>query len=78
MKLRGLVPNSYIHVSVTDLYIPTIGAPLLLGIYRSKILECRNWERGRGQVHFWEGVENRIFAVSSPSTDARTGLYCCR
>ncbi len=23
-------------------------------------------------------VENRIFAVSSPSTDARTGLYCCR
>ncbi len=23
-------------------------------------------------------VENRIFAVSSPSTDARTGSYCCR
>jgi hypothetical protein len=23
-------------------------------------------------------VENRIFAVSSPSTDARSGLYCCR
>ncbi len=22
MKLRGLVPNSYIHVSVSDLYIP--------------------------------------------------------
>ncbi len=25
LKLRGLVPNLYIHVSVSDLYIPTIG-----------------------------------------------------
>ncbi len=25
MKLRSLVPNFYIHVSVSDLYIPTIG-----------------------------------------------------
>ncbi len=25
MKLYGLVPNFYIHVSVSDLYIPTIG-----------------------------------------------------
>jgi hypothetical protein len=30
MKLRGLVPNSYIHISVSDLYIPTIGLPILL------------------------------------------------
>ncbi len=30
MKFRGLVPNSYIHVSVSDWYIPTIGPPLLL------------------------------------------------
>jgi hypothetical protein len=29
MKLRGLVPNSYIHVSVSDLYIPTIGLAIL-------------------------------------------------
>jgi hypothetical protein len=30
MKLRGLVPNSYIHVSVvSDLYIPTTGLPIL-------------------------------------------------
>jgi hypothetical protein len=27
MKLRGLVPNSYIHVSLSHLYIPTIGQP---------------------------------------------------
>jgi hypothetical protein len=30
MKLRGMVPNSFIHVSVSDLYIPTIGLPILL------------------------------------------------
>jgi hypothetical protein len=31
MKLRGLVPNSYIHVSVSYLYIPSskIGRPIL-------------------------------------------------
>jgi hypothetical protein len=27
IKLRGLVPNSYIHVSVRDLYIPSISLP---------------------------------------------------
>ncbi len=30
MKLRGLVPNSYIHVSVSDLYITRIGMPVWL------------------------------------------------
>jgi hypothetical protein len=30
MKLRGLIPNSYIHVSVSDLYIHRIGLPILL------------------------------------------------
>jgi hypothetical protein len=30
MKLRGLSPNSYIHISVSDLYIPTVGLPILL------------------------------------------------
>ncbi len=28
--LRGLSPNFHIHVSVSDLYIPTIGPPILL------------------------------------------------
>ncbi len=28
MKLRGLVPNSYIRVSVSDLYIPMIDPPI--------------------------------------------------
>ncbi len=45
MKLRALVHNSYIHVSVSDLYIPRIGLStvfgyskigrLVLGIYKS-------------------------------------------
>jgi hypothetical protein len=30
MKLRDLVPNSYIHVSVIDLYIPRVGLPIWL------------------------------------------------
>jgi hypothetical protein len=30
MKLGGLVPNSYIHVSVNDLYLPRIGLPVWL------------------------------------------------
>jgi hypothetical protein len=30
MKLRRLSPNSYINVSVSDLYIPTIDLPILL------------------------------------------------
>ncbi len=29
-ELRGFSPNSYIHVSVSDLYIPLIGLPILL------------------------------------------------
>ncbi len=28
IKLRGLVPSFHIHVSVSDLYIPTIGPPI--------------------------------------------------
>jgi hypothetical protein len=29
-KLRSLSPNFHIHVSVSDLYIPTISLPILL------------------------------------------------
>jgi hypothetical protein len=43
MKLRDLVPNFHIHVSVSDLYIPTIGTPTqyskiggpIVGMYKS-------------------------------------------
>jgi hypothetical protein len=30
MKLCGLVPNSYIHESFSDLYIPRVGLPIWL------------------------------------------------
>jgi hypothetical protein len=30
IKLRGLSPNFYIHISVSDLYIPTIGPSIFL------------------------------------------------
>ncbi len=55
MKLRGLVPNSYIHVSVSYLYIPRIGLPILLqqntvgglilGIYKS-LTDTWMWKLG--------------------------------
>jgi hypothetical protein len=55
MKLCDLIPNAYIHVSVSDLYIfPgsvclfgfSKTGRLVLGIYinRSQIHECGNWE----------------------------------
>jgi hypothetical protein len=30
MKLRGFIPNSYNHVSVSNLYIPRVGLPIWL------------------------------------------------
>ncbi len=39
-KLRSLRPNSYIHVSVSDYYIPTIGMPILL--QENRCTDCGN------------------------------------
>ncbi len=57
-KLRGLNPNFYIHISVSNLYIPAIGLPIWLQknrwidpgnihINRSQMYEYGNWEQGR-------------------------------
>jgi hypothetical protein len=53
-EYRGLSPNFHIHASVSDLYIPRIGLPILLeeicrpilGLYksnRSQTHECGMW-----------------------------------
>jgi hypothetical protein len=38
-EYRGLSPNFHIHASVSDLYIPTIGMPILLEEICRPILE---------------------------------------
>jgi hypothetical protein len=57
MKLRGLVPNSDIHVSVSDLYIPRIGLPVWLQQIGSTIAHrYMNVEIGRQAIIilFWK------------------------
>ncbi len=66
-EYRGLSPNFYIHVSVSELYIPTMGLSLfcwrkyvdLSGefINRSKTHECGNWGWGRAIPR--KGIYNR-------------------
>jgi hypothetical protein len=49
MKPRCFVPNFYIRVSLSELYISTIGSPILLQQNRwtdRGINECGNWKRG--------------------------------
>ncbi len=67
MKVHCLVPNIYIHVSVSDLYIPRIGLPIfgwskiggtILVIYKS-LKDTWMWKFYFGnieaaQFHFWE------------------------
>jgi hypothetical protein len=65
MKLRVHVPNFYINVSVSDLYIPTICPPNLLQqnrrtdcwticINRSQRHECIGIGNEVSQFHIWE------------------------
>jgi hypothetical protein len=55
-ELRGLSPNFYIHMSVSDLYnsCSKIGISIV-GIYnRSQTYECGNCGNVAGQFLFWE------------------------
>ncbi len=67
-EYRGLSSNFNLHASVSDLYIPTRGLPILLkeicrpilGLYinRSQTQECWNWGWGRTiprkGIHKWD------------------------
>jgi hypothetical protein len=89
MKLRGLVPNFHIHVSMSDLYIPTIGPPILQQqntvdgeyINRSPIYEGRNWELGRTvsfQGIYVSNFRYSFFAVHGALLESKCVFGPCR
>ncbi len=63
-ELRGLNPN-FIHVSVSDLYIPRIGLPIWLQPNRQT--DPGNFGNNEAaQFHFWENInQNQTFLLDS-------------
>ncbi len=60
MKQRDLVPNSYIHLYVSDLYIPTIGPPIFVQ-HRYMNVDIMN---EAAQLNFWEYLCQILFVVT--------------
>jgi hypothetical protein len=60
MKLRGLVPNFHVCVSVSDLYIPSIGPPILLQKIKGQIVGIVY--KSRTDIWMWKlGTRPRSF-----------------
>jgi hypothetical protein len=89
MKLRSLVPNTYIHVSVSDIYIPRIGLPIwpILVIYiynrsQHRYMNVENWETEHydsvleiraAQFHFWKYINRNQTFI----LDSHRSFMCC-
>ncbi len=52
-EYRGLSPNFRIHVSVSELYIPTMGLPFLLEEICGPILEIYNRSHRHMKMEIW-------------------------
>ncbi len=74
-ELRGLSPNSYIYVSVSDLYFTTIGLPILL--LENKWTHGGNVEIGTElpQFLFWEYINKKLFAVCAKGCVSGFGVF---
>ncbi len=83
-EYRGLSPNFHIHASVSDLYIPTIGLPILLeeicrpilGLYKSIAHRHMNVKIGaeagaipRKGIHKWD------FRCSERNSRSRKSIH---
>ncbi len=81
-EYHGLIPNFRIHASVSDLYIPTIGLPILLeeicrpilGLYKS-LTDTWMWKLGRAALFPEKEYINGIFvAVHARTQNKETGI----
>ncbi len=75
-EFRGLGPSFHIHASVSDLYIATIGMPILLeeicrlilGLYKSLTAhECWNWAEAAlfPEKEYMSGIFVAVYHVTS-------------